>query len=227
MLATEFDFKDVDTRVIPTDTITSDDLKMLYHLFDLSYRQANHPYLDKSLSKLRYVALATKGRTPVGFALANTIKTWLPRLTEPQVVLLAGISCVAPDYRRMGLFRGLESLAASASGLLTSGTRFLACGRMAHPASFRIMSQTPAVIPKYGAPLSDWHKEVGLRIAELYGVNLDPETFVVIGDGSPIGYPIIQYEVEDTERQLFKAVNRDRGDSLLGITWSPDAPEGW
>ena len=89
------------------------------------------------------------------------------------------------------------------------------------------MNQSPAVIPKYGVPSSDWHKEVALRVAELYGVNLDPETMVVIGTGSPIGYPIIEYEVTEPEWLPFKAVNRDRGDSLLGITWMPDAPEGW
>jgi len=61
----------------------------------------------------------------------------------------------------------------------------------------------------------------------LHGVNLDPETLVVIGDGSPIGYPNIEYEVTEQEWLPFKAVNRDRGDSLLGITWIPDAPEGW
>ena len=101
------------------------------------------------------------------------------------------------------------------------------CGRMAHPASFRAMNRSPAVIPKHGVPLSDWQKEVGLCVAGLYGVNLDPETMVVIGSGVPIGYPIIEQDVTEEEWLLFKTVNRDRGDSLLGITWSPDAPEGW
>ncbi|UCB43937.1 MAG: hypothetical protein JSV77_04660 [Dehalococcoidales bacterium] len=218
----------IDTRVIQTETLKKDDLDKVHQLFDLSYRQANHSYLEKSLSKLRHLALATSGETPVGFALADTVKTQIPRLPEPQIVTLAGICCISPNYRRMGLFRKLEGLAASASGiLLPVERRVLTCGRMAHPASFRTISRSPAVIPKYGVPLSDWQKEVGLRIAELYGINLDLETMVVIGEGVPIGYPIIEQEVTEEEWLPFEAVNRDRGDSLLGITWSPDAPEGW
>ncbi len=227
MSANELGISDIDTRVIRTDALKKDDLDMVHRLFDLSYRQANHSYLEKSFSRLRYIALATSGNAPVGFAVADTIETNLPRMTEPQIVTLAGICCVASDYRRMGLFRKLEGLAAGASGISRSETHVLVCGRMAHPASFRTISQSPAVIPKYGVPLSDWQKEVGLRVAGLYGVNLDPETMVVIGDGVPIGYPIIKQEVTEQEWLPFKAVNRDRGDSLLGITWSPDAPEGW
>ena len=90
------------------------------------------------------------------------------------------------------------------------------------------MNRTAAVIPKYGVPLSDWHKEVGLRVAELYGIHIDPETLVVIGDGTPCGYPKLTYDdLTEAEKWLFKDVNRDRGDSLLGITWLPEAPRGW
>lgn len=218
---------DIKTRVILTNALVKDDLDMVHRLFDLSYRQTNHSYLEKSFSKLRYIAIATLGETPVGFAVADTIETNLPRMSGPQIVYLAGICCVSSDYRRMGLFMKLEGLAAGASGISRSGKRTLVCGRMAHPASFRTISRSPAVIPKYGVPLSDWQKEVGLCVAGLYGVNLDPETMVVIGGGVPIGYPIIEQEVTEEEWLPFKAVNRDRGDSLLGITWLPNAPEGW
>jgi hypothetical protein len=218
---------DIETRVVRTDALVKDDLEIVHHLFDLSYRQANHAYLEKSFSRLRYIAIATVSETPAGFAVADTVETDLPRMTGPQIITLAGICCVAPDFRRMGLFLKLESLAGSANGLSRSGKRILLCGRMAHPASFRTISRSPAVIPKYGVPLSDWQKEIGLRAAELYGVNLDPETMVVIGEGVPIGYPIIEQDVTEEEWLPFKNVNRDRGDSLLGITWSPDAPEGW
>jgi len=218
---------DIETRVVQTNALAKDDLELVHQLFDVSYRQANHAYLEKSFSRLRYIAIATVGNTPVGFAVADVVETSLPRMSGPQVVNLAGICCVAPEFRRMGLFRRLEGLAADASGVSRAGKRVLVCGRMAHPASFRTISRSPAVIPKYGVPLSDWQKEVGLRVAGLYGVNIDPETMVVIGDGVPIGYPLIEQEVTEEEWLPFRAVNRDRGDSLLGITWSPDAPKGW
>ncbi len=33
--------------------------------------------------------------------------------------------------------------------------------------------------------------------------------------------------VEPEEWEVFRAVNRDRGDALLAIAWNPDAPPGW
>lgn len=219
--------QNLNTRVIQTAELTAADLHTIHDLFDTAYEQANHDYLDQSLTKLRFLALAHDQITPVGFALADAVITPLPRMAEPQCVLLAGICCIDPGYRRLGLFAHLESLAIRESGLVRPGSRSLACGRMAHPASFRILRGNPTAVPKYGQDPSEWQKEVGLRVAELYGVHLDPETFVVIGKGKPIGYPKIDITVEEEEWLPFRSVNRDRGDSLLGIGWNPDAPEGW
>jgi len=218
---------DLEMRVVKTADLGNDDRERVHRLFDLAYRQANHAYLEKSFSRLKTIALATKKEDLVGFGVAETIQTHLPRLEHPQIVMLAGICCVDPGYRRVGLFKRLEILAGGASGLLEPGKRVLMCGRMAHPVSFRTMRGFPSVIPKVGVPLSDWHKEVGLRVSELYGSMLDPETFVVIGEGTPIGYPNLACEVSDQEWLPFQSVNRDRGDALLGLFWAPDAPEGW
>ena len=79
---------DIETRVIRTDALKKDDLDMVHRLFDLSYRQANHSYLEKSFSRLRYIAIATVGETPAGFAVADTIETNLPRMSGPQIVNL-------------------------------------------------------------------------------------------------------------------------------------------
>jgi hypothetical protein len=219
--------QNLQTRVIQTYEITPSDLHIIHSLFDLAYEQANHDYLDQSLTKLRFLSLAHDQETPVGFALADALMSSLPRITDPQCIILAGICCIAPGYRRLGLFARLESLAIRESGIIKPGIRTLACGRMAHPASFRIMRGNPTVVPKYDQAPSEWHKEVGLCVAKLYGVHLDPETFVVIGKGQPIGYPKIDIQVEEEEWLPFRSVNRDRGDSLLGMTWNPDAPKGW
>jgi hypothetical protein len=221
------DIKDIDISVKRTDTLESNELEMVHQLFDLAYRKANHSYLEKSFLKLKYIALAFYNNVLAGFALAETIKTHLPRMMEPQIVSLAGICCVDSNYRRLGLFKTLEYMAFGGSGILKPQERVLMCGRMAHPVSFRTMRQFPSVIPKYGMRLSEWQKEIALRVAELYGSNIDPETMVVIGDGSPCGYPNINCEVTEEEWLPFKAVNRDRGDTLLGIFWVPDAPEDW
>ncbi|MEW6187436.1 MAG: hypothetical protein AB1585_17020 [Thermodesulfobacteriota bacterium] len=217
----------IKTRVIPTTDLKEADRFTIHDLFDLAYDQANHGYLNRSLTKLSFLALAYDQENPVGFALGDAVRTTLPRLAEPQCIVLAGICCIAPAYRRLGLFGRLESLAIRESNLIKPGQRTLACGRMAHPASFRILKGNPTVVPQYGQKPTAWQKEVGLQVAELYGVKLDPETFVVQGKGQPIGYPKIEIEVEEEEWLPFKRVNRDRGDSLLAIAWNPDAPEGW
>ena len=224
---TKKDFSRFDIRVFRTASLPDDAVAVVHELFDIAYRQANHAYLEKSFKTLRYLALATDGQTPAGFAMGDTVQTRLPRLDGLQTVVLGGICCIAPEFRRQGLFGHLEGLAMHQSGLFKPGVRTLSAGRMAHPASFHHMSLNPTVIPKYGIVLSDWHREVGLRVAELYGAEIDPETLVVIGSGRPIGYPKMEIDVPEDEWRLFRAVNRDRGDSLLGISWAPDAPEGW
>jgi hypothetical protein len=146
-------------------------------------------------------------------------------------VHLAGICCIGTDFRRRHLFITLERLAGllpDGSELDRSAVRSLGCGRMAHPASFRGMTRIPSVVPKPGVTPTAWQQEVGQAIAREYGVkDFDPRTFVVHGSGEPIGYPVIDMEVEPRDWEVFREVNRDRGDSLLGIAWMPDAPAGW
>ena len=106
--------------------------------------------------------------------------------------------------------------------------RYLSTGRMAHPASMRTMARNATVVPKPGVPITKWQREVGRAIADAYGVaRFDDDTFVVHGSGVPIGYPVMEIEVEPEEWVVFERVNRDEGDSLLGLCWHPDAPEGW
>jgi hypothetical protein len=209
----------------PTADLSGDDRAMMSALFDIAYRDANQPYLEKSLPKLRFAALATQGETAAGFSLGDMRVMDLPRLPQ-QVVVLAGICCIDPRFRRRGLFGALQRAAVSGAGIVPRG-RLLSAGRMAHPVSFRVMN--PATrIPRYGITPTAWQREVGQAIADVYGVpRFDAETFVCHGTGEPIGYPNIEMEVEPEEWRIFEQVDRDRGDSLLGLTWSPDAPEGW
>jgi hypothetical protein len=215
-----------DLRVVPTADATPEERALMHALFDTNYRQANHPYLDKSFGVLRFAAIAMNGDTAAGFALGDMRVVDLPRLPQ-QAVAMAGICCVAPEYRRRGLFGALEMLAMSGAGAPPPG-RILSVGRMAHPASMRTMSRQPSAVPKLGAPLTPWQRAIGRAIADLYGTaRFDDQTFVCVGSGTPIGYPVIELEVEPAEWRLFEPVDRDRGDSLLGIGWRPDPPEGW
>jgi hypothetical protein len=99
---------------------------------------------------------------------------------------------------------------------------------MAHPAAFRVMAGNPTAVPRPGTSPTPWQQEIGRAIADIYGVHsFQPQTFVCKGTGKPIGYPVLEVEVEPKEWEVFRPVDRERGDSLLGIAWSPDAPPGW
>jgi hypothetical protein len=162
----------------------------------------------------------------VGFGVAETRVMDLPRLPD-QVVSMAGICCIAPEFRRRGLFGKLELLAFQAN-VVPDRPRRIACGRMAHPAALRTMAQFPSCVPRPGVRPTAWQQEVGRAIAEAYAVrDFDPETFVCIGSGTPTGYPRIEFDVEPHEWQVFEPVDRDRGDALLAVAWVPDAPAGW
>jgi hypothetical protein len=164
----------------------------------------------------------------VAFALADARLAEMPGFEEPQSVLLAGIACVHDEYRRGGMFSMIAVGAARGSGLLErTGGRFLACGRMAHPVGFRSMKRLHKPLPDGERMLSPWHLDVAAAVAKLYGVRLRGDSLVVAGSGRPIGYPRIEIEVDSEEWLPFADVDRDRGDSLLGLAWAPEAPAGW
>jgi len=220
------DLSALEFRVIETGEASSQELEKAFSLFEMNYRQANRAFLEKSFRTLRYLALAEDEGAAVGFALAESRVMDLPRLPG-QRVNLAGICCIAPQFRRQGLFAQLE-VRAFAAVEMPPQPRQLYCGRMAHPAALRVFRGHPTLIPKPGMRPTPWQQEVGRAVAEAYGVHaFDPETFVCIGSGEPIGYPVIDFEVEAEEWEVFRPVNRDRGDALLAMAWLPDAPEGW
>ena len=215
-----------DFEVLETASLSARHRESLLDLFQASYRDANPAFLDKSLSLLRHVAIARHEGKAIGFALGESRRMDLPRLPD-QPVSLAGLSCIAPDFRRRGFFFGL-SVRALARNAPTEATRRLVCGRMAHPAALRSFTRMAKIVPSPGIRPTAWQQEVGRTIADAYGVfDFDPETFVCIGDGRPIGYPRIDFEVEPEEWDVFTHVNRDRGDALLAIAWLPDGPPGW
>ncbi len=212
--------------VIEAANIEPGELAAVRALFAENYRDANMAYLEKSLGKLRYLALARDSQgNPAGFALGESRVLDLPLLPNT-TVRLAGLCCVSMAHRRQGLFGSLETLAL-AEGRLNTGERFLSAGRMAHPGSFRSMSKNSSVVPRRGARPTRWQQAVGAAIAAAYGSHFDPETFACKGSGAPIGYPVIELDCAPEEWELFAPVDRSKGDSLLGISWSPDPPPGW
>lgn len=226
--------------VIPAAGLRSSLRGALHRLFDETYSQADHGYLDKSLQLLRFVAVAAPGDATsdaaagssrqaeiIGFALGESRILDLPGLPG-QRVGLAGLCCVHAAYRRRGLFRMLETSVMAEGMDGHGGGRLLLAGRMAHPASLRITSSNPGALPRPGVVPSALQQEVARAVASCYGVEyFDPLTFVCRGGGWPIGYPRMHVDADAEEWKLFTNVDRDRGESLLALSWTPDAPPGW
>lgn len=222
----QLDISGFEFRTVPTASVTASERALMHELFDACYREANHEHLEKSLVRLRYVSFAWHDGRPAGFGIADGVIADLPRLPR-QTLTLGGLCCVLSEFRRLGLFGALEGRAVFA-GDIHSPERMLSCGRMAHPGAFRMLASRPNVVPNPNGPPTPWQQEVGQAVADIYGVErFDPETFVCVGSGKPIGYPVIEIEVAEQEWEVFRPVDRARGDALLGIVWSPDAPEGW
>ena len=221
-------FPGIEIRIDRSDALDAAEAEQVHALFAETYASPNHAYLDKSLDRLGSIACARAGETLVAFALSDARRSPLPGFDAPQTVLLAGMGCVRDAYRRTGLFSQITVQAARANGVLARASgRILACGRMAHPVGFRSMRHLPSVIPNREGTLSAWHLDVAAAVAELYGVRLRANSVVVAGSGKPIGYPRLEMEVDAEEWVPFAQVDRDRGDSLLGLAWVPDAPPGW
>lgn len=219
---------EVTVRALPGRNLTTAQRTAVHDLFGANYREANHAYLDKSFEVLRHAALGESDGRLVGFAVGDAVRTDLPRFSEPQSIALAGLSCIDPAIRRQGFFMRLSWSAISAAGIIDPARRFLFAGRMAHVITYRTMvSHTSNAVPLPGVPIGEWQKEVGVQVAQLFGAEIDPKTFVVRGPGRPIGYPEVEYDISPDDAALFAEVDRERGDSLLAMSWMPDAPKGW
>ncbi|MCH8162251.1 MAG: hypothetical protein IIB88_10205, partial [Chloroflexi bacterium] len=226
MLIDEHDLTNIEFKTLRTDGLLDEERAVMFGLFDSCYRQANHAYLEDTIERLGFASLALHGDTLVGFGLAELRIMDLPCLPQATVVL-GGLTCVAAEFRRQGLGTelGHRNIVASARG---AHERMLLCGRAAHPAGFRIFLRNESVVPQRGVTPSPWQQEIGQVIADAYGVAaFDPLTFACTGSGTPIGYPMMEMDVEPEEWELFRPVDRDCGDSLLGMVWIPDAPPGW
>lgn len=203
----------------------------MFEVFDASYRQANHEYLQRSIDRIGMLALALIDGRGVGYAISRSRWMKLPGFEEPQLVELHGMRCVLPEYRHRGVNMATsraigEAMKAEIEASGRPVARTLSCGRYGHAARAGGRSD-PTAVPRVGERPSAWQQAVGLAVAEAYGSTLDPETFVCVGSGTPIGYPNEEFEPTEAEREAYAGVDRDRGDNLLVINWRPDAPPGW
>lgn len=216
-------------RIIESNKMDAITRSKIMALFHSSYTQADENYINKSISTFRYIALGEDDQELVGFAFGDSQKVSLPQFDDSVSVAMAGIACIDSSQRQKGLFMNLATQSMLAGGGIETGKPFLFVGRMAHAITYRTMAKTSpnTTVPSGSKQLTSWHKAVGLEIANLLGSTLDINTFVIKGDGHPIGFPKLTYSETEEETALFRHVNRSHGDSLLAMCWMPKAPIGW
>jgi len=220
---------DIDVRALPTTDLSAHERAGLHGVFDAAYEHADHDYLEDSLTRFDYVAMAWSGDNPVGFALADYRIMDLPGLPG-QLVTRGGLGCVDPGLRRRGTVAALVAAAAHAAWRPEyAQPRQLSAARFAHPATFRFAREWQnGVVPCPGAVPTPWHQQIGTIVAASLGAaDFLSDTFVCVGPGRPVGQPLVHIDVHEHEWSLFEAVDRDRGDTLLGIGWVPNPPPGW
>lgn len=214
-----------DLKTVVTNEITGQISAQIHAVFDRTYRDADHNRLDASIDSLGTVALGYRADQLVGFALGGSAVADLPERT---LVLLAGLCCVAPEHRRQGIAGRLENLALSRPTSSERAPRVLSAGRMAHPGSYRQMGVRPDAVPRPGVRPSTRQREVGSMVASLYGAaDFDDEHFVCIGDGRGVGTPLVDVSARPEELELFRHVDRARGDTLLALSWVSRPPAEW
>lgn len=222
---------ELELRTVRAEALTASERVAVFEVFDASYREANHEYLQRSIDRIGLLTLALEEGRGVGYAISHARWMDLPGFDEPQLVVLHGMRCVVPTYRHRGV-SGLLSRAVDAAmrteveAIGRPVVRQLACGRYGH-ASRAGGRADPTAVPRLGVIPTRWQQAVGLTVAEAYGSRLDPTTFVCLGSGTPIGYPNEEFEPTEDERAAYAEVDRARGDNLLVINWTPDAPLGW
>jgi GNAT superfamily N-acetyltransferase len=209
--------------------LTIEDRRLIAAIFDAAYAQANHRYLDASIERIGRIAFAVgEDGTPAAYAIGRPRWMRLAGFREPQLVWLHGMRATDPSYRHRGLSGALSrALSVAARGEIGEPpARELGCGRFGHASRQGQMVEGNHV-PWPGLVPTPWQQAVGLAVAEAYGSDLDPETFVCRGSGRPIGVPNVHFEATEQERAVFTPVQRERGDNLLVINWSPDPPPRW
>ncbi|MBT5774932.1 MAG: hypothetical protein HOH95_11215 [Dehalococcoidia bacterium] len=222
---------DIQVRVQHAATLSAAERAAVHRVFEASYKQPNHEYLDRSIDRIGMLAIAFEASgDAVGYAISRAHWMELPGFDAPQLVVLHGMRCVRPAFRHRGISgfvnRAVSDAMREEIAEIGRPARQLECGRYGH-ASRAGGRSDPSAVPQVGASPTAWQREVGLVVAEAYGSNLDPETFVCLGSGIPIGYPNAEFEATEFESAAFAPVDRARGDNLLVINWQPDAPPGW
>lgn len=224
--------EDVEVTPIATGDLTVADRDEVHRVFAAAYRDPDHAYVEDQLDRLDYVALARRNGQAIAFFIGGRRWLDLPVLGRRRVNL-PGIACTDPGVRRGGV---MLSLSAAVFSALDPPASELGASRLATPATLNSMVGllSMAAWPPAEDPLvlyrgaSETQRVVGAALAAAHGAaDFDEDHFVCVGHGRPVGTPIVEIDVGSEYWEPFEHVRRDRGDTLLWVSWQAAPPQEW
>jgi hypothetical protein len=123
----------------------------------------------------------------------------------------------------------------AATSVLIPPVAEIAAGRLATPATLKGAAAVGArwawAPTRLYTSATPAQRAIGRALATAFGTSdFDDENWVCIGRGRPIGESIVAIVAIEAEAEFtgpFKAVDRNRGDTLLALGWPLDPPLEW
>lgn len=203
-------------------------------VFAATYTDHDPGHLDRQFSTMNLATTARRASKLIGFQLFGSRRISTNRLGEVHLGL-PGLVCVDPAERRTGVAVGM-----GVRTMWRHGSEFgeldATAARLASPVSLAMALKEQR---QYHWPtdddlfaLYDHPSPAQLELAEQAALahgspGYDPATGACIGHGRRIGTPIVEPNLPEELQQRFAHIDRDRGDSLLWITWRVPLPPAW
>jgi hypothetical protein len=203
-------------------------------LFERSYGDPDRHHIERQFETMTSIVRGRTGDQLTTFSFDRTTTLTLP-VIGPTTIHQSGTLCMDPDYQRMGYVKN----GAAVVGILSVGEEPASLGvhHFATPVTLHANLQmlpnswpgtdVGSVIRAYAAPTST-QRAIGHRLAEdADAADYDEEHWVLIGTGRSPGEAATAVGLDPAYDQLFKHVNRARGDTLLGPFWQTQPPAVW
>jgi hypothetical protein len=220
--------------VRPCADLSSDERAEIHDVFAEAYRDADHGWLDRRLDGLGSVGVGWRDGRIAGFVASSAAqKIELPLIGE-QRVTDGGVTCIRPNAQGTGLANAIgQEMIRTRPG----GDPDIVVNHYATPVTLRAMFH----IGRYQWPGNNIHEAaatlatpthsqrlVGAALAQRGGaIDYDADHWVLRG-GQPAGESVTDpVDLEAEYDQLFRHIDRSRGDTLLGVFWITQPPPQW
>ncbi len=208
------------------------DVARLHGLFEAAYTAADHNYLDWRFASLNTVITAWSGQSAVGFSAYAIGEVDLPCVGH-RTFSDGGITCIHPSAQGRSI-----GLAFGTSWRLFDGVRpELALNHFATPVTLHAMLR----VGSYQWPGNDistvataltaatpCQRAVGAEVARRAGAISYDATRWVLRTGHPAGETTTKPTgLDPLYTKIFEALDRTKGDTLLGVFWTVEPPAVW